>query len=71
MGAGEVTRYLGRYGCDRVAKAAMLGVIPPFLLKTDSNPDGVDGQVFDGIKAADQPAGRCSHHADTALPHSR
>jgi non-heme chloroperoxidase len=52
MGTGEVTRYLGRYGSDRIAKAAMLGVIPPFLLKTDDNPEGVDGQVFDGIKAA-------------------
>ncbi len=52
MGTGEVTRYLGRYGSARVRKAALLGVIPPFLLKTDDNPDGVDGQVFEGIKAA-------------------
>jgi non-heme chloroperoxidase len=52
MGTGEVTRYLGKYGSDRVSRAAMFGVIPPFLLKTDDNPEGVDGQVFDGIKAA-------------------
>ena len=52
MGTGEVTRYLGRYGSDRVVKAVMLGVIPPFLLKTGDNPEGVDGQVFEGIKAA-------------------
>jgi non-heme chloroperoxidase len=52
MGTGEVTRYLGRYGSARVRKAAMFGVIPPFLLKTDDNPEGVDGQVFEGIKAA-------------------
>jgi non-heme chloroperoxidase len=52
MGTGEVTRYLGRYGSGRVRKAALLGVIPPFLLKTDDNPEGVDGQVFEGIKAA-------------------
>jgi non-heme chloroperoxidase len=51
MGTGEVTRYLGRYGSGRVAKAAMVGVIPPFLLKTPGNPDGVDGQVFEDIKA--------------------
>ena len=51
MGTGEVTRYLGRYGSGRVAKAAMFGVIPPFLLKTPDNPEGVDGQVFDGLKA--------------------
>jgi non-heme chloroperoxidase len=52
MGTGEVTRYLGRYGSGRVAKAAMFGVIPPFLLQTPDNPEGVDGQVFEGIKAA-------------------
>lgn len=52
MGTGEVTRYLGRYGSQRVRKAALLGAIPPFLLKTDDNPEGVDRQVFEGIKAA-------------------
>ncbi|MDX6491578.1 MAG: non-heme chloroperoxidase [Gaiellaceae bacterium] len=52
MGTGEVTRYLGTYGSARVRKAALLGVIPPFLLKTDDNPEGVDGQVFEGIKSA-------------------
>ena len=52
MGSGEVTRYLGKYGSGRVRKAALLGVIPPFLLKTDDNPEGVDGQVFEDIKAA-------------------
>jgi non-heme chloroperoxidase len=52
MGTGEVVRYLGRYGSGRVRKAALFGVIPPFLLKTDDNPDGVDGQVFEGIEAA-------------------
>jgi non-heme chloroperoxidase len=52
MGTGEVTRYLGAYGSDRVEKAALLGAIPPFLLKTDDNPEGVDGSVFEGIKGA-------------------
>ena len=52
MGTGEVTRYLGTYGSARVRKAVLLGAIPPFLLKTDDNPEGVDGEVFDGIKAA-------------------
>jgi non-heme chloroperoxidase len=52
MGTGEVTRYLGTYGSARVRKAALLGVIPPFLLKTDDNPEGVDGEVFEGLKAA-------------------
>src|SRR4029077_9787648 len=52
MGTGEVTRYLGSYGSARVSKAALFGTIPPFLLKTDDNPEGVDGQVFEDIKAA-------------------
>src|SRR5260370_336853 len=59
MGTGEVTRYLGTYGSSRVAKAVLMGAIPPFLLKTADNPDGVDQAVFDGIKAAvvaDRPA---------------
>jgi len=52
MGTGEVTRYLGSYGSARVSKAVLIGVIPPFLLKTEDNPEGVDGQVFEDIKAA-------------------
>jgi non-heme chloroperoxidase len=52
MGTGEVTRYLGTYGSAGVSKAALLGVIPPFLLQTDDNPKGVPGSVFDGIKQA-------------------
>ena len=59
MGTGEVTRYLGSYGSGRVRKAVLMGAIPPFLLKTADNPEGVDQSVFDGIKAAviaDRPA---------------
>jgi pimeloyl-ACP methyl ester carboxylesterase len=52
MGTGEVARYLGTYGSERVAKAAFLGGIPPFLLQTDDNPGGVPQDVFDGIAAA-------------------
>jgi non-heme chloroperoxidase len=52
MGTGEVTRYLGKYGSARVRKAVLFGAIPPFVLKTDDNPEGVDAEVFDGIKAA-------------------
>jgi non-heme chloroperoxidase len=52
MGTGEVTRYLGKYGSGRVRKAALLGAIPPFLLKTGDNPEGVDRSVFEGIEAA-------------------
>jgi len=59
MGTGEVTRYLGTYGSGRVRKAVLMGAIPPFLLKTADNPEGVDQAVFDGIKdavVADRPA---------------
>jgi non-heme chloroperoxidase len=52
MGTGEVTRYLGTYGSGRVSKAALFGAIPPFLLKTGDNPEGVDKAVFEGIKDA-------------------
>jgi pimeloyl-ACP methyl ester carboxylesterase len=52
MGTGEVGRYLGRYGSGRVAKAAFLASLEPFLLKTDENPTGVPQEVFDGILAA-------------------
>lgn len=51
MGGGEVARYLGTHGSERIRKAAFLAAIPPFLLKTADNVDGVDGSVFDGIKA--------------------
>ncbi|BAY99842.1 alpha/beta hydrolase fold protein [Tolypothrix tenuis PCC 7101] len=59
MGTGEVTRYLGKYGSDRVSKAVLMAPVPPFLLKTDDNPEGVDQSVFDGIMKAiveDRPA---------------
>ncbi|HEV8356802.1 MAG TPA: alpha/beta hydrolase [Gemmatimonadales bacterium] len=52
MGGGEVARYLGKYGSAGVRKAVILGGIPPYLLKTADNPEGVDGSVFAEIKAA-------------------
>jgi pimeloyl-ACP methyl ester carboxylesterase len=51
MGGGEVARYIGTYGSDRVKKAAFIAAIPPFLLKTADNPEGIDRDVFDVIKA--------------------
>jgi non-heme chloroperoxidase len=63
MGTGEVTRYLGAYGSARVDKAILIGSIPPFLLKTADNPEGVEGQVFEGIKAA-IAADRYAYFAD-------
>jgi len=59
MGGGEVARYLGAYGSDRVSKAVFISSVPPLLVKTDDNPEGVDKSVFDGIQKAiiaDRPA---------------
>jgi len=52
MGTGEVVRYLARYGSVGVARAVLIGAIPPYLRKGDDNPDGVDAEVFEGIKKA-------------------
>jgi non-heme chloroperoxidase len=48
MGGGEIARYFGRYGSNGVNKAVIIGGVPPFLLKTADNPEGVDASVFDG-----------------------
>jgi len=59
MGTGEVTRYLGTYGSARVAKGVLISPIPPFLLQTSDNPDGVPQGLFDGFveaAMADAPA---------------
>jgi non-heme chloroperoxidase len=52
MGGGEVARYLGKYGSKSVSKAVIISGVPPYLLKTDDNPEGVDGSVFEGIEKA-------------------
>ena len=49
MGGGEVARYIGTYGTQRVAKVVLMSAVTPFLLKTTDNPDGVDPSVFDGM----------------------
>jgi non-heme chloroperoxidase len=50
-GGGEVTRYLGRHGTKRVAKAVLIGAVPPVMVKTDANPGGTPMEAFDGIRA--------------------
>ncbi len=52
MGGGEVARYIGKYGSKGVSKAVIVGGIPPYLLKTADNQDGVDASVFEGIQKA-------------------
>lgn len=59
MGGGEVARYLGTFGSELATKAVFISSVPPFLLKTDDNPEGLDKSVFDGIQkaiVADRPA---------------
>ena len=51
-GGGEVTRYIGRHGTDRVAKVALVDAVPPLLLKSDSNPEGLPIDVFDQLRKA-------------------
>jgi non-heme chloroperoxidase len=52
MGGGEVARYIGKYGSETVSKAVILSGVPPYLLKTPDNPEGVDKNVFTGIETA-------------------
>lgn len=49
-GGGEVARYIGRHGTQRVAKAVLIGAVTPIMIKTDFNPNGVPKEVFDGIR---------------------
>src|ERR1700744_3144910 len=51
-GGGEVARYIGRHGNDRVAKAVLIGAVPPVMLKSAANPGGTPIEVFDGIRAS-------------------
>jgi non-heme chloroperoxidase len=50
-GGGEIARYIGRHGTKRVAKAVLIGAVPPLMLKTDANPGGLPIEVFDNIRA--------------------
>lgn len=49
-GGGEITRYIGRHGTDRVKKAALISAVPPMMLKTEDYPDGLPIEVFDGLR---------------------
>jgi non-heme chloroperoxidase len=50
-GGGEVARYVGRHGTDRVAKLGLIAAVPPLMLRTDANPGGLPRDVFDGLRA--------------------
>lgn len=66
-GGGEVARFLGRHGTSRVAKAALLGAVPPLMLKTEKNPGGLPISVFDEIRAG-VASNRPQFYKDLTLP---
>jgi non-heme chloroperoxidase len=66
-GGGEVARYIGRHGTKRVAKAVLVGAIPPLMLKTEKNPLGTPKEAFDQIRAA-VVADRSSFWKELAMP---
>jgi non-heme chloroperoxidase len=66
-GGGEVARYLGRHGSSRVAKAVLIGAVPPLMLKTPANPGGLPIDVFDQIRAG-VTADRSQFFKDLTMP---
>jgi non-heme chloroperoxidase len=66
-GGGEVARYIGRHGTKRVAKAVLLGAVPPLMLKTDANPEGLPLSVFDGLRKATSD-NRAQFFLDLTMP---
>jgi non-heme chloroperoxidase len=51
-GGGEVARYIGRHGTERVARAVLIAAVPPFMLKTAANPEGLPIELFDGLRTS-------------------
>ncbi|MDG4823115.1 alpha/beta hydrolase [Asanoa sp. WMMD1127] len=66
-GGGEITRYVGRHGTDRVAKMLLVGAIPPLMLKTDQNPEGTPIEVFDQLREG-LTADRSQFYEDLSAP---
>lgn len=66
-GGGEVTRYIGRHGTERVAKAVLISAVSPLMLKTPTNPEGTSIEVFDQIRA-NVKADRSQFWKDLSLP---
>jgi non-heme chloroperoxidase len=66
-GGGEVARYVARHGKGRVAKAVLIGAVPPIMLKTDRNPDGLPLEVFDGFRAQ-LAANRAQFYREVPIP---
>lgn len=66
-GGGEVARYVARHGQGRVAKAVLIGAVPPLMLKTDANPGGLPREVFDGFRAQ-VAANRAQFYREVPIP---
>jgi non-heme chloroperoxidase len=66
-GGGEITRYMGRHGTARVAKAVLLSAIPPLMLKTEANPEGLPMSAFDDLRAG-VAADRSQFYQDLSAP---
>jgi non-heme chloroperoxidase len=66
-GGGEVARYIGRHGTERVAKAVLISAVPPIMLKTEANPGGLPLETFDGIRAG-VSADRSQFFKDLSAP---
>jgi non-heme chloroperoxidase len=66
-GGGEVARYIGRHGSKRIAKAVLLAAVPPLMLKTEANPEGLPIEVFDKLRS-DIVADRSQFYKDLAVP---
>ncbi|MDX3876974.1 alpha/beta hydrolase [Achromobacter denitrificans] len=66
-GGGEVARYIGRHGTKRVARAVLIGAVPPVMLKSAANPEGLPIEVFDGIRAGVE-GDRSQFYKDLAIP---
>jgi non-heme chloroperoxidase len=66
-GGGEVTRYIGRHGSKRVAKVVLVAAVPPIMLKTPANPEGLPMEVFDGLRAG-LLKDRSQFYKDLAIP---
>ncbi len=66
-GGGEVTRYIGRHGTARLAKAVLVGAVPPLMLKTEANPGGLPIEAFDQIRAG-VSADRSQFYKDLSAP---
>ncbi len=66
-GGGEVARYLGRHGSKRVAKAVLIGAVPPLMVKTAANPGGLPMEAFDGIRAG-VATNQAQFYKDLTLP---